>query len=157
MAHPEVARAIEQDLIQALITCLTAAEALDGGAAKRHHAHIMLRFEEAMAENPSRPRRVAEICELIGVRERTLQSCCAKFLGISPRRYLLLRRLKQVRRARRDADPTTTVADLAQRHGFTELGRFAVAYRREFGEMPSTTLARVRGSGFLRPIFSDSA
>jgi len=100
---------------------------------------------------------VAEICELIGVRERTLQSCCAKFLGISPRRYLLLRRLKQVRRALRDADPTTTVADLAQRHGFTELGRFAVAYRREFGEMPSTTLARVRGSGFLRPIFSDSA
>ena len=60
LAHPEVARAIEQDLIQALITCLTAAEALDGGAAKRHHAHIMLRFEEAMAENPSRPRRVAE-------------------------------------------------------------------------------------------------
>src|SRR6516162_7859125 len=157
LAHPEVARAIEQDLLQALITCLTAAEALDGGAAKRHHAHIMLRFEEAMAENPSRPRRVAEICELLGVRERTLQSCCAKFLGISPRRYLLLRRLKQVRRALRDADPATTVADLAQRHGFTELGRFAVAYRREFGEMPSTTLARVRGSGFLRPIFSDSA
>jgi AraC-like DNA-binding protein len=129
LAHPEVARAIEQDLIQALITCLTTAAALDGGAAKRRHAQIMVRFEEVLAEDPSRPRRVAEICELIGVKERTLQSCCAKFLGISPRRYLLLRRLKQVRRALRDADPATSVADLAQRHGFTELGPFAAAYR----------------------------
>ena len=117
----------------------------------------MVRFEEAIAENPCRPRRMAEICELIGVTERTLQSYCAKFLGISPRRYLLLRRLKQMRRALRDADPAATVADLAQQHGFTELGRFAAVYRREFGEMPSTTLARVRGSGFPRPNFSDSA
>jgi AraC-like DNA-binding protein len=45
------------------------------------------------------------------------------------------------------SDPTTTVADLAQRHGFTQLGRFAAVYRREFGEMPSATLARMRGSG----------
>ena len=157
LAHPEVARSFEQDLLQALISCLTIADASDDNAARRHHAQIMVRFEEVLVENRDRPQRVSEICKLIGVTDRTLQSCCAEFLGISPRRYLLLRRLKQVRTALRDADPTTTVADLAQRHGFTELGRFAVAYRREFGEMPSTTLARVRGSGFLRPIFSDSA
>ena len=156
LSHPEVARAVEQDLIQALITCLTAAEVREDGAARRH-AQIMVRFEEVIAENSSRSRRVSEICEVIGVTDRTLQSCCAEFLGISPSRYLLLRRLKQVRSALRDADPAATVADLAQQHGFTELGRFAAVYRREFGEMPSATLARMRGSGFLRPIFSDSA
>jgi AraC-like DNA-binding protein len=157
LAHPEVARSFEQDLLQALITCLTAADAFDDKAARRHHAQIMVRFEEVLAENRDRRQRVSEICELIGVTDRTLQSCCAEFLGISPRRYLLLRRLKQVRTALRDADPTITVADLAQGHGFTELGRFAAVYRREFGEMPSATLARMRGSGFLRPTFSDSA
>jgi AraC-like DNA-binding protein len=154
LAHP--ARSFEQDLLPALITCLTA-DAFDDKPARRHHAQIMVRFEEVLAGNRDRPQRVSEICKLIGVTDRTLQSCCAEFLGISPRRYLLLRRLKQVRTALRDADPTTPLADLAQRHGFAELGRFAAVYRREFGEMPSATLARMRGSGFLRPTFSDSA
>jgi AraC-like DNA-binding protein len=157
LAHPKVARDIEQRLIEALVTCLTTVGGLGGGAANRHHAQIMVGVEEALAENPIRLRRVSEICELIGVTDRTLESCCAEFLGISPSQYLLLRRLKQVRTALRDADPAATVADLAQQHGFTELGRFAAVYRREFGEMPSATLARIRGSGFLRPISSDSA
>ena len=150
LAHPQVARAIEQGLIQALVTCLTTIGGRSGGAANRHHAQIMVRFEEAMAENLNRLRRVSEICEIIGVTDRTLQLCCAEFLGISPSRYLLLRRLKQVRTALRDADPATaSVADLAKHHGFTELGRFAAEYRSAYGEMPSTTLERMRGSGFL--------
>jgi AraC-like DNA-binding protein len=150
LAHPQVARAIEQGLIQALVTCLTTVGERDGAAANQHHAQIMVRFEDAMAEYPNRLRRVSEICELIGVTNRTLQFCCAKFFGISPSRYLLLRRLKQVRTALRDADPASaSVAALAKHHGFSELGRFAVEYRRAFGEMPSTTLERVRSSGFL--------
>jgi AraC-like DNA-binding protein len=158
LAHPEVARAIEQDLLQALITCLTAAPARDDSATRAKHAAIIVRFEEIIAENPIRPRRVSEICELIGVTDKTLRSCCTEFLGISPGRYLLLRRLKQVRTALRDADPAAaSVAKLARHHGFTELGRFAAVYRRAFGETPSTTLARTRTSGFLRPFFSDSA
>jgi transcriptional regulator GlxA family with amidase domain len=42
------------------------------------------------------------------------------------------------------ADPaTTSVAEIARKHQFLELGRFAVTYRTIFGEMPSTTLRRV--------------
>jgi len=84
------------------------------------------------------------ICELIGVTDRTLRSCCTEFLGIGPIRYMRLRRLRQVRNALREADPATaSVATLARRYGFTELGRFAAAYRMAFGEMPSTTLRRM--------------
>ncbi len=131
LAHPEVARAIEQGLIHALVTCLTAADTQVDGAAKRHHARIMIRFEEA---------------------ERTLRSCCAAFLGINPSRYVLLRRLKQVRIALRDADPDrANVAELASRYGFTELGRFAGAYLAVFGETPSTTLRRASEIWFTDP------
>lgn len=38
LAHPEVARAIEQGLIHALVTCLATANVESDGGAKRHHA-----------------------------------------------------------------------------------------------------------------------
>jgi AraC-like DNA-binding protein len=157
LAHPEVARAIEQGLIHALVTCL-AARARDDGAARRHHARIMVRFEEVLADHSNRPLPMSELCALIGVNDRTLRSCCAEFLGISPSRYVLLRRLKAVRIALRNADPaTSSVAEIASGCGFTELGRFAGAYRTAFGESPSTTLRRTPGSGILGTTFANSA
>jgi AraC-like DNA-binding protein len=152
LAHPEVARAIEQGLIEALVTCLTAAKVREDEATKRHHARIMASFEEVLAEHLSRPLHVPDLCELIGVTDRTLRTCCAEFLSISPSRYVLLRRLKHVRIALRDADPdTANVAELARRFGFTELGRFAGVYRQAFGENPSTTLGRAPGTLFVGP------
>jgi len=158
LAHPEVARAIEQDLILALVTCLTAAKVVEDGAARRHHTRIMVRFEEVLADHPNRQLHLPELCALIGVSERTLRSCCAEFLGISPSRYMLLRRLQAARIALRDGDPTAAnVAEIARGRGFTELGRFAVAYRTAFGEPPSTTLRRAPGLGIFRTTFADSA
>jgi AraC-like DNA-binding protein len=157
LAHPEVARAIEQGLIHALVTCLSA-RAQDDGAARRHHTRIMVRFEEVLADHPNRSLHMSELCALIGVTDRTLRSCCAEFLGISPSRYMLLRRLKAVRIALRDADPATaSVAEIASGCGFTELGRFAGAYQTAFGESPSATLRRSPGPGIFGTTFADSA
>ena len=118
----------------------------------------MIRFEEVLAEHLSQPLRIQQLCELIGVGERTLRSCCAEFLGISPSRYALLRRLKEVRIALREADPVTaSIAEIARACGFTELGRFAGLYQTAFGELPSATLRRLPGSGWISPIFAESA
>ena len=157
LAHPEVARAVEHGLIHALVTCL-AATARDDSAARRHRTRIMARFEEVLADHPNRPLPMPELCALIGVTDRTLRSCCAEFLGISPSRYMLLRRLQAVRLALRDADPAkASVAEIAGGYGFTELGRFAGTYQTAFGELPSTTLRRAPGAGILRTIFTASA
>ena len=151
LAHPEVARAIEQGLIHALVTSLVGAQRQEDGAVQRHHPGIMIRFEEVLTEHLHRPLRMPNLCELIGVNDRTLRSCCAKFLGVTPSRYVLLRRLKQVRSALREADPVrSNVADIARGHGFTELGRFAGEYRAFFGEAPSTTLRRAPEMRFSR-------
>ena len=118
----------------------------------------MLRFEEVLSEHLTRPLRIPELCTLIGVTPRTLQSCCADFLGMSPSRYVLLRRLKQARIALRDADPAAaSVSKIAHACGFTELGRFAGVYQSAFGETPSTTLRRLPGLESVGPIFADSA
>jgi len=140
-AQQEAARALEQELIHALVTCLTADDAHRSLATKRHHAEIMLRFEDALAAHVDRQPGVPALCAAIGVRERTLQACCAEFLGMGPSRYLRLRRLNMVRAALRRADPATAcVAEIARRYPFSHLGRFIAVYRAIFGEMPSATL-----------------
>jgi AraC-like DNA-binding protein len=149
VSHFEVARAMEQGLIQMLVTCLTGASARADDYAKRRHARIMVRFEEVLAEDLSRPLRMPELCALIAVGDRTLRLCCAEFLGMSPTQYVLLRRLKEVRRELRDARlDMVSVAEVARRFGFAELGRFAESYRATYGEAPSATLQRIPG---MRP------
>jgi AraC-like DNA-binding protein len=144
LSHTEVARAMEQGLIQALVTCLTTASVRTERYAERRHARIMVRFEEVLAEHLTRPLHMRELCDLIVVSGRTLRLCCAEFLGMRPMQYILLRRLKEVRRALRDAHPDrASVAEIAHHFGFRELGRFAGRYRATFGETPSTTLQRL--------------
>ncbi len=150
LAHPEVARAIEQRLIQTLVTCLTAKVQAEG-AAKRQQAAMMIRFEEVLAEHISQPLHMPELSELTGSSERVLRSCCAQFLGLTPSRYVLLRRLKLMRIALREADPdTANIAELARRCGFTEIGRFTGMYQAAFGEAPSATLRRRSDPRFVR-------
>jgi AraC-like DNA-binding protein len=145
ITHPEVARSLEQQLAHALVKCLAADEVCDPTPTKRHYRSIMARFEKVLEERLDRPLRMPDVCATIEVSQRTLRTCCAEFLGLSPGHYMRLRRLNIARRVLRDADPdATTVAEIARRSGFSELGRFAAIYRMAFGETPSTTLARVR-------------
>ncbi len=152
LAHTEVARAIEQDLIQTLVACLTRASMRVDAPTKRRHVRIMIRFEEVLAEHLGEPLRMTQLCELTGVTERTLRSCCAQFLGMSPIRYVLLRRLSRARVALRYADPDgANVLELVRGFGFAELGRFEAAYRAAFSETPLTTLQRAPGARFINP------
>jgi transcriptional regulator GlxA family with amidase domain len=149
LSHSEVARAIEQALIQMLVTCLTSSKIWTDHSTKRRQARIMIRLEEVLAEHFSRPLQMPELCALVAVSDRTLRSCCTEFLGMSPTEYVLLRRLKEVRRVLRDAKPDmVNVAEVARRFGFAELGRLAETYRATFGEPPSATLQRLPG---MRP------
>ena len=141
IANPEVARALEQELLHALVNCLTADDANGNLKTRRHHADIMVRLEDALAVHSGPQLNMPALCAAIGVPERTLRVCCTEFLGMSPTRYLLLRRLNMVRSALRRADPVTaSVAEIARSCQFLEPGRFAVTYRTIFGETPSSTL-----------------
>jgi AraC-like DNA-binding protein len=140
--RPEVARALEQELLHAVIHCL-AAGAEDAAKTRHHHAALMVRFEEALARHIDERLSMPALCAELGVAERTLRMCCAEFLGVSPIRYVLLQRLNRARATLRRANPATaSVAEVARNNQFLEFGRFAVTYRSIFGESPSTTLQR---------------
>jgi len=142
LAHPEVARAMEQELVRVMIGCLTSGMTI-GSDGARQRAPVMRWFERVLEAHADRPLYVTEVCAAIGVSERTLRLHCLEHLGMGPHRYLWLRRMNFARRALARADPVaTTVTVVATDHGFGELGRFAVAYRKLFGESPSVTLRR---------------
>jgi hypothetical protein len=77
VAHPESSRGLEQDLIEAMVACLTTGDASEERVAQRRHALIMRRFHRYVAERPDQPLYIPEICKTIGVAERTLRVCCS--------------------------------------------------------------------------------
>ena len=148
LAHPEVSRAIEQDLLHALVNCLTRSnEAYEYSGPEQFHITIMRRYEDTLARHSERQLPIPKLCADIGVSERTLRTCCDKFLGMGPAQYIRLQRLARVREALLDVNSSTVkVADLARRFGFWELGRFSGFYQMVFGEMPSATLRSARAT-----------
>jgi AraC-like DNA-binding protein len=144
LLHPEVARAMEQDLARAMITCLTDPATEERYRSGPRRLIVMQRFEQMLEARQGESLYITDVCEGIGVSERTLRSHCQEQLGMSPHRYLWIRRMNLARRALTLADATTkTVTEIANDFGFGELGRFAVAYRQLFGESPSVTLRHV--------------
>ena len=147
LRRPATAKALEQDLIHAMIACLADPDSdkrkRDGGS----HHRLMTRFEDFLTARRLEPVYLAEICAAIGASERTLRTCCQEHLGMGPIRYLWLRRMNLAHRALVNADPALrTVTEIVTEHGFWELGRFSVEYRAMFGESPSTSLRRPAGA-----------
>jgi AraC-like DNA-binding protein len=141
LAQPEVARALEQELVRAMVSCISGGETAETNSAHYRHAAIMRRLEELLEANSDRTLYVADLCAATGASSSTLRNCCQEHLGMSPTRYLWLRRMHLARRVLRIADPAeTTVTEVATSYGFWELGRFSVAYRSLFGESPSASL-----------------
>ncbi len=149
LSHPQVSRALEQELIEVLVACLTTAMTRAEVVPVSHDAATMDRFEDVLAQHLGQARSISELCELIGVSNRALRACCIRFLGMSPARYVMLRRLREVRNALLHADSETTdLADIAHRFGFVTAARLTGAYRAAFSEGPSTTLQRFLNSRF---------
>src|SRR5262249_60878952 len=87
------------------------------------------------------PITIAVLVAGSGVPGRTLFQNFQAFKGVSPIRYVRDQRFDRARRALFSAAPGDTVTTIALRWGFAHMGRFAVEYRRRFGERPSATLA----------------
>lgn len=143
IGRPEVARALEEEMLHAVIHCLTADYADHIAKTRHHRAAVTARFEEVLTKNIDQKLNLPALCAEVGVAERTLRMCCAEVLGVSPTRYLLLQRMNRARAALMRANPSTaSVAEIARNNQFLEFGRFAVTYRSIFGESPSMTLQR---------------
>jgi AraC-like DNA-binding protein len=126
-----------------MVFCLAADHSEQARNVHRHRPRVMRRLEDILRAKSGETLYMAELCAAVGATYWTVRDCCLEYLGMSPKRYLWMRRMDLARLALSRADPEkTTVTEIATNYGFWELGRFSVAYRSLFGEPPSTALRR---------------
>ncbi len=102
---------------------------------------IVSRVLRRVAAHDGESLPVVELCRTAGVSERTLRNAFHDVHGVSPTQYLIRLRLEEAHDALlRAGNARGAVTRAATQCGFLELGRFAAAYRRLFGERPSDTL-----------------
>lgn len=89
--------------------------------------------------------RVSAICAHCGASRSKLARAFQGEFQTSPTAFILSRRLAGVRRELRlDEANHRRICDIAMDHGFRHLGRFAAAYRAQFGVTPSSDRAASR-------------
>lgn len=138
-ALASIVRAVESNLLTALV--------LSGASEHPEHEScgdlridMLLDWLEA---NYRHPVTVADMARVTGLSVRQLQAIGLRTLGHSPMAVLRGIRLRRAHEMLRSSHPeTSTVTSVALRCGITHAGRFAQRYRAEYGEWPSTTLAR---------------
>jgi AraC-like DNA-binding protein len=102
------------------------------------------RAEELMRADTSSPLTLPDIAAYAGVSIRSLSQGFQQFRGVTPMAMMRAIRLDRVRADLLQAQDGVSVTDIATRHGFSHLGRFAGFYRKRFGETPRRTLDRRR-------------
>jgi AraC-like DNA-binding protein len=100
------------------------------------------RAEDFMRANASVPIRMEQVAAEAGCSVRTLNAVFRQFRDTTPLAALHAIRLEQVHAELNHSVADASIADVSRRYGFTNPGRFTMAYRRRFGEPPFETARR---------------
>ncbi|UKO96892.1 helix-turn-helix transcriptional regulator [Nostoc sp. UHCC 0870] len=112
---------------------LTASPRLKSTTVTRiHHAREILHF---CLENPP---SLVELAQIVGVSDRTLRYGFKTLFGTTVFNYLTEKRLERAEQLLRNGGGT--VAEVANLLGYSHLGYFAAAFKRQFGITPSECL-----------------
>ncbi|MEW6560377.1 MAG: helix-turn-helix transcriptional regulator [Pseudomonadota bacterium] len=126
----------------------------DGGADDLTRAalaprHVLL-AEQYIREHARDVPTLSMIAAAAGVSVRSLSNGFRTYRGSTPMDALREQRLQGARAEILLAANDTSVREIAYGWGYVNLGLFAAAYRKRFGEYPSTSLARTRASWVSR-------
>jgi AraC family transcriptional regulator, ethanolamine operon transcriptional activator len=149
---PSIVESIEAELLSALRSMVMAEEkrtTISTGRPVIPRDEVVRSAKILLDESSNKDLPAGSLAAAAGVSERTMRNVFHDYYGVAPLRYLRLRRLHLVRSALKQADPRRhTVTDVVKQFGIWELGRFAQAYRRLFGETPSQTLLAATAHSF---------
>ena len=137
-------RAVESNLLTALVLSTARGEQPSMDTSGDLRVDVLMDWLDM---HYAMPVTVADMAGVTGQSVRQLQSSVQRVLGTSPTELLRVTRLRHAHQMLTTETPqTTTVATVAFRCGIPHPGRFSQQYRAQYGEPPSTTLARPAGA-----------
>jgi AraC family ethanolamine operon transcriptional activator len=139
---PGALTAIESQIVDVVLGMVPS---IDVPEPLHRRARVAMDLRDMLLGHLEVPINVSAMCETLGVRERTLAVACVEAFGRPPKAMLLALRLNAVRRALTHPSSERTVTNVASRFGFWHFGEFSGEYKRQFGELPSVTLAKTLG------------
>jgi AraC-like DNA-binding protein len=144
LRHPSAGRQLERTLLDALLLGHAHSHIHELGSPDAPAVPVAIaRAVDLLHERPAEPWSSTALARAVHVSLRSLQGGFHKHVGRPPMTYLRDLRLRGIHDELKKATPaTTTVEAVAYSWGMLHMGRFAAAYRRTFGEVPSQTLKR---------------
>ena len=144
-SSPNIENKFREQLHSGMMRLIDEGRALQGDRVRTRrpatHYGIVRRACELIGDRIEENLTTTVMASELSVNVRSLQRAFIDVVGITPSQYVQVAKLRSVRQILRDNGCTkTTVSQVAIQHGFTELGRFSVRYRKMFGESPSRTL-----------------
>ena len=132
---------VEARISDMVLDMIPSAELIEPLHNRARVARAMLSLLQDRLDDPP---SITELCLAVGARERTLYLSCVEAFGRPPAALLVELRLNAAHRALSRPGKETSVTAVAAQFGFTHFGRFASIYQRQFGKLPSITLANAR-------------
>ncbi|NEN91134.1 MAG: helix-turn-helix domain-containing protein [Okeania sp. SIO3H1] len=106
-------------------------------------AKLIAQAEQEMLASFEKPLTLKQLAQKLESSSSALSYGFKELFGMSPMRYLKVRRLNAVRQRLKASEPENfTITMLASQFGFWSAGHFARDYKAMFGELPSDTLQK---------------
>jgi AraC-like DNA-binding protein len=140
---------VVKELEQAFLICLLKGLSHSYSEELLYHcfgalASYVRKAEAFMEANLQADIRLIDIAKAVGVCPRMLEKAFACHGYCSPMQHLKRLRLHRIHEELSNPLMATTVTEAIGRYGFVQSGKFAQAYEKIFGELPSQTLKRHR-------------
>ena len=104
---------------------------------------VLRRTEDYICANLDKAITRDQLSDTTGVSIRSLNRAFQKRYGSGPMAFVRQRRLDACYAKLAGSETeATTVTDVAMNYGFNHLSDFAIAYKKAFGESPSTSLRK---------------
>lgn len=146
------ARELEQIMLTAVASGLPKVKSQFPSRTSNIASKQVLRAEEYIRSHAHRCSiKLEDLVAISGVSARSLHQGFIAFRGMSPMAYVRRYRMEKVRECLLSLDDGTAIARVAADWGFSQPGRFAGDYKRQFGELPSQTIQKRLNTSIGRP------
>ena len=142
-------KALHKNLLHAFIKSFINAKDIDD-LEKNAYKNIAIQTYNYIRDNSDYPITMRDLSKVIKTSERTIQRAFKLYYDTTLQNFIKIHRLHKVHKKLLTNPKKITITEIAFKHGFTHLSRFAQNYKELFQELPSETYRKSHSKLIIR-------